>query len=190
MVASRVDVISRPAGQDEAAIWSSDGLGTYSVGPIAAAEAPARGTRIVLHLMEEAKDYAQRHRIEQMVRAQSGHVPVPITLKDKPDAEGEQLADGSALWTRPKSEISEEEYKDFYRSVAGQWDSPALTLHYRAEGRYEYNVLAFVPESRPFDLFDPDRKGRMKLYVRRVFITDEAELLPRYLRFVRGTAPS
>lgn len=190
MVASRVDVISRPAGQDEAAIWSSDGLGTYSVGPIAAAEAPARGTRIVLHLMEEAKDYAQRHRIEQMVRAQSGHVPVPITLKDKPDAEGEQLADGSALWTRPKSEISEEEYKDFYRSVAGQWDSPALTLHYRAEGRYEYNVLAFVPESRPFDLFDPDRKGRMKLYVRRVFITDEAELLPRYLRFVRGLVDS
>ena len=190
MVASKVDVISRRAGQDEAAIWSSDGLGTYTVGAVAADEAPARGTRIVLHLMEEAKDYAQRHRIEQMVRAQSGHVPVPITLKDKPDAEGEQLADGTALWTRPKSEISEEEYKDFYRSVAGQWDAPALTLHYRAEGRYEYNVLAFVPESRPFDLFDPDRKGRMKLYVRRVFITDEAELLPRYLRFVRGLVDS
>ncbi|MFT2568509.1 molecular chaperone HtpG, partial [Escherichia coli] len=73
-----------------------------------------------------AKDYAQRHRIEQMVRAQSGHVPVPITLKDKPDADGEQIADGTALWTRPKSEISEEEYQDFYRSVAGQWDAPAL----------------------------------------------------------------
>ncbi|NKJ01685.1 molecular chaperone HtpG [Novosphingobium sp. SG707] len=190
MVASKVDVISRLAGQDEAAIWSSDGLGTYTVGAVSADEAPARGTRIVLHLMEEAKDYAQRYRIEQMVRAQSGHVPVPITLKDKPDAEGEQLADGTALWTRPKSEISEEEYQDFYRSVAGQWDAPALTLHYRAEGRYEYNVLAFVPESRPFDLFDPDRKGRMKLYVRRVFITDEAELLPRYLRFVRGLVDS
>ncbi|WJS97372.1 molecular chaperone HtpG [Novosphingobium humi] len=190
MVASRVDVISRRAGQDEAAIWSSDGLGTYMIGAIPAEEAPLRGTRIVLHLMEEAKDYAQRYRIEQMVRAQSGHVPVPITLKDKPDAEGEQIADGTALWTRPKSEISEEEYKDFYRSVAGQWDAPALTLHYRAEGRYEYNVLAFVPENRPFDLFDPDRKGRMKLYVRRVFITDEAELLPRYLRFVRGLVDS
>jgi len=190
MVASKVDVISRRAGQDEAAIWSSDGLGTYTVGAVSADEAPARGTRIVLHLMEEAKDYAQRYRIEQMVRAQSGHVPVPIMLKDKPDAEGEQLADGTALWTRPKNEISEEEYKDFYRSVAGQWDAPALTLHYRAEGRYEYNVLAFVPESRPFDLFDPDRKGRMKLYVRRVFITDEAELLPRYLRFVRGLVDS
>ncbi|WDF74041.1 molecular chaperone HtpG [Novosphingobium sp. KACC 22771] len=190
MVASKVDVLSRRAGQDEAAIWSSDGLGTYTIGAVPPEEAPARGTRIVLHLMEEAKDYARRHRIEQMVRAQSGHVPVPITIKDKPDAEGEQIADGTALWTRPKSEISEEEYKDFYRSVAGQWDAPALTLHYRAEGRYEYNVLAFVPESRPFDLFDPDRKGRMKLYVRRVFITDDAELLPRYLRFVRGLVDS
>ena len=190
MVARQVDVISRRAGQDEAAIWSSDGLGTYSVGPVEPDQAPLRGTRIVLHLMDEAKDYADRHRIEQMVRAQSGHVPVPITLKDKPDADGEQVADGTALWTRPKSAISEEEYRDFYRSVAGQWDSPALTLHYRAEGRYEYKVLAFVPESRPFDLFDPDRKGRMKLYVRRVFITDEAELLPRYLRFVRGLVDS
>ena len=190
MVASRVDVLSRRAGQAEASIWSSDGLGTYTVGSIAPEEAPSRGTRIVLHLMDEAKDYAQSARLEQMVRAQSGHVPVPITLKDSPEAEGRQVADGSALWTKPKSEISEEEYKDFYRSVAGQWDAPALTLHYRAEGRYEYNVLAFVPESRPFDLFDPDRKGRMKLYVRRVFITDEAELLPRYLRFVRGLVDS
>jgi molecular chaperone HtpG len=190
MVAGKVDVLSRRAGQDGAAIWSSDGLGTYTVGAVAADEAPARGTRIVLHLLDEAKEYAERHRVEQMVRAQSGHVPVPITLKDTPEAEGQQLADGTALWTRPKSEISPEDYADFYRSVAGQWDAPALTLHYRAEGRYEYNVLAFVPETKPFDLFDPDRKGRMKLYVRRVFITDEAELLPRYLRFVRGLVDS
>jgi molecular chaperone HtpG len=144
----------------------------------------------VLHLLEDAADYAQGPRIEQMVRAQSGHVPVPITVKDKPDADGNQVADGTALWTRPKSAITPEEYKDFYRSVAGQWDDPALTLHYRAEGRHEYSVLAFVPETRPFDLFDPDRKGRMKLYVRRVFITDEAEILPRYLRFVRGLVDS
>ncbi|MFD2782686.1 molecular chaperone HtpG [Novosphingobium pokkalii] len=186
MVAEKVDVISRRAGQDQAAMWSSDGLGTYTIGPVEADQAPARGTRIVLHLLEDAADYAQAPRIEQMVRAQSGHVPVPITVKDKPDADGNQVADGTALWTRPKSAITPEEYKDFYRSVAGQWDDPALTLHYRAEGRHEYSVLAFVPETRPFDLFDPDRKGRMKLYVRRVFITDEAEILPRYLRFVRG----
>jgi molecular chaperone HtpG len=111
-------------------------------------------------------------------------------LKDKADAEPSEIADGTALWTRPKVEVTAEEYTDFYRSVAGQFDSPALTLHYRAEGRYEYNVLAFIPETRPFDLFDPDRKGRMKLYVRRVFITDEAQLLPRYLRFVRGLVDS
>ena len=190
MVAEKVDVISRRAGANEAAVWSSDGLGTYTIAPIAIEDAPARGTRILLHLLEDAKDYAERHRIEQMVRAQSGHVAVPIELKDKPEAEATQLADGTALWTRPKSEISAEEYADFYRSVAGQWDAPALTLHYRAEGRYEYSVLAFVPETKPFDLFDPDRKGRIKLYVRRVFITDEAELLPRYLRFVRGLVDS
>ncbi|MDE2440925.1 MAG: molecular chaperone HtpG [Betaproteobacteria bacterium] len=190
MVAQKVDVISRRAESDEAAVWSSDGLGTYSITPIDAEDAPARGTRVVVHLLEDAKEYAERYRIGQMVRAQSGHVPVPIMLKDKPDAEATQVADGTALWTRPKSEISTEEYTDFYRSVAGQWDSPALTLHYRAEGRYEYSVLAFVPENKPFDLFDPDRKGRMKLYVRRVFITDEADLLPRYLRFVRGLVDS
>jgi molecular chaperone HtpG len=189
MVADRVDVISHRVGQD-AAIWSSDGLGTYSIAPIASEAAPVRGTRIVLHLMEDAHDYAERHRIEQMVKAQSGHVPVVIELKDTPDAEATQVADGTALWTRPKSEIAAEDYTDFYRSVAGHYDAPALTLHYRAEGRYEYAVLAFVPETRPFDLFDPDRKGRMKLYVRRVFITDDAELLPRYLRFVRGLVDS
>jgi molecular chaperone HtpG len=159
MVAKQVDVISRRAGQDEAAIWSSDGLGTYTIAPVALDEAPARGTRIVLHLLDDAHDYAQRHRIEQMVKAQSGHVPVPVELKDTPEAEPATIADGTALWTRPKSEITAEEYQDFYRSVAGQFDAPALTLHYRAEGRYEYSVLAFIPESQPFDLFDPDRKG-------------------------------
>jgi molecular chaperone HtpG len=128
--------------------------------------------------------------VEPKIKAQSGHVPVPIVLKDKPDAEPAQIADGAALWTRPKSEISEEDYTDFYRTSAGQFDTPALTLHYRAEGVHEYNVLAFVPEMRPFDLFDPDRAGRMKLYVRRVFITDEAQILPRYLRFVRGLVDS
>ncbi len=106
------------------------------------------------------------------------------------DEEERQVADGAALWTKAKSDISEEDYADFYRSVAGQFDKPALTLHYRAEGRHEYSVLTFIPETKPFDLFDPDRKGRIKLYVRRVFITDEAEILPRYLRFVRGLVDS
>lgn len=189
MVAEKVDVLSHRPGQ-EPAMWSSDGLGSYTIGPVDPDQAPMRGTRILLHLMEDAWGYADRHRIEQMVRAQSGHVPVPIELKEAADTDATQLADGTALWTRPKSDITPDEYADFYRSVAGQFDAPALTLHYRAEGRYEYSVLAFVPENKPFDLFDPDRKGRMKLYVRRVFITDDAELLPRYLRFVRGLVDS
>jgi molecular chaperone HtpG len=190
MVADRVDVVSHRAGAEGAAIWSSDGLGTYTIAPVDPADAPSRGTRVVLHLKEDASAYSERHTVERTVKAQSGHVPVPIYLQENPDAEAEQIADGAALWTKPKQAVSAEDYTDFYRSIAGQFDEPALTLHYRAEGRNEYSVLAFVPGSKPFDLFDPDRAGRMKLYVRRVFITDDAEILPRYLRFVRGLVDS
>ena len=190
MVAERVDVISRRAGTEEAFHWSSDGKGAYSIAAIPASDAPARGTRVLLHLMEDASSYTQRHTLERIVKAQSGHVPVPISIVEKPGAEPAQIADGAALWTKPKSEISAADYTDFYRSVAGQFDEPALTIHFRAEGRQEYTALAFVPSTRPFDLFDPDRKGRIKLYVKRVFITDDAEILPRYLRFVRGLVDS
>ncbi|MCO5091746.1 molecular chaperone HtpG [Bosea sp. (in: a-proteobacteria)] len=186
MVAAEVEVVSRRAGSDEAWAWSSDGKGEFTVAPVALADAPARGTRVTLRLMDDAKTYAERWTLERIVKEQSGHVPVPIVLVEKPGAEPATLADGAALWTRPKSEISTEEYTDFYRSVAGQYDEPAATIHFRAEGRHEYTALAFVPGARPFDLFDADRKGRIKLYVKRVFITDEAELMPRYLRFVRG----
>ncbi|WFU04352.1 molecular chaperone HtpG (plasmid) [Rhizobium sp. CB3171] len=186
MVADRVDVVSRRAGADHAWLWSSDGKGGYSVSPIDVSEAPSRGTRITLHLMDDAKSYTSRWTIERIVKEQSGHVPVPIRIAEKPGSEATQLTDGTALWTKSKNDITSEEYTDFYRGISGQYDEPALTVHFRAEGRHEYSALAFVPNSQPFDLFDPDRKGRMKLYVKRVFITDEAELLPRYLRFVRG----
>ena len=190
MVADKVDVFSRRAGADVAAHWASDGLGSYTIQLVDPAEAPARGTRIVLHLKEEAASYAEQFTAQRIITAQSGHVPVPIFLKDKPDGEEKQIADGAALWTRSRSDITAEEYADFYRSTAGQFDEPALTLHYRAEGLHEYSVLAFLPSVRPFDLFDPDRAGRMKLYVRRVFITDEAQIVPRYLRFMRGLVDS
>ena len=190
MVTDKVDVFSRRAGGGTAARWSSDGLGTYTVEPADIAEAPPHGTRVTLHLKEEAAHYTERFTTQRLIKSQSGHVPVPIFLKEKPDGEAEQVADGAALWMKPKGDISTEDYADFYRSVAGQFDQPSLTLHYRAEGRHEYSVLAFIPEMKPFDLFDPDRHGRMKLYVRRVFITDEAEILPRYLRFVRGLVDS
>ena len=190
MVASKVEVTSRRAGSDEAWLWSSDGKGAFSVAPVALEAAPARGTRVVLHLTDDAKTYAERWTLERIVKEQSGHVPVPISFVEKPGAEVTSLSDGAALWTRAKSEITPQEYTDFYRSVAGQYDDPALTVHFRAEGRHEYTALAFVPGARPFDLFDADRKGRIKLYVKRVFITDDAELLPRYLRFVRGVVDS
>ncbi|MBB4273216.1 molecular chaperone HtpG [Rhizobium mongolense] len=186
MVAERVDVVSRRAGADEAWLWSSDGRGSYSVSPVDVVDAPPRGTRIILHLMEDAKTYTSRWSVERIVKEQSGHVPVPITMIEKPGAEAIQLTDGTALWTRSKSDISAEEYTDFYRGISGQYDEPAVTVHFRAEGRHEYSALAFVPGSQPFDMFDPHRKGRMKLYVKRVFITDDTELMPRYLRFVRG----
>ena len=186
MVADRVDVVSRLAGADEAWTWSSDGKGSYTVSQVDLADAPKRGTRVTLHLLEDAKTYTSRWTVERIVKEQSGHVPVPIDLVEKPGGEASRITDGSALWTRSKNEITKEEYADFYRGISGQYDEPALTVHFRAEGRHEYTALAFVPGSQPFDLFDPDRKGRMKLYVKRVFITDDADLLPRYLRFVRG----
>jgi molecular chaperone HtpG len=190
MVADRVDVVSRRAGSDEATLWSSDGKGSYTVAPFTIEEAPGRGTQVVLHLMEDAASYTERYTLERIVKSQSGHVPVPVSLIEKLGAEPQEVADGAALWVKQRNEITSEEYTDFYRSVAGQFDEPALTVHFRAEGRHEYTTLAFVPGSTPFDLFDPDRHGRMKLYVKRVFITDAAEILPRYLRFVRGLVDS
>ncbi|MBY3049909.1 molecular chaperone HtpG [Rhizobium laguerreae] len=187
MVTERVDVVSRRAGTQEAWTWTSDGKGSYSVSPATSlTEAPSRGTRIVLHLMEDAKQYTARWTVERIVKEQSGHVPVAIRLVEKPGKEPVQITDGTALWTKPKSDVSKEEYTDFYRGVSGQYDEPALTVHFRAEGRQEYTALAFIPGTQPFDMFDPERKGRMKLYVKRVFITDDADLLPTYLRFVRG----
>ncbi len=190
MVADRVEVLSRRAGSDVAWRWSSDGKGAFDVSPLGLAEAPARGTRVVLHLLDDAKSYAERATVERLIRAQSGHVPVPIAIVDKPGAAPAEIADGAALWTKPKSEIKPADYTDFYRAQAGMFDEPALTIHYRAEGRQDYTALLFVPGTRPFDLFDPDRAGRIRLYVKRVFITDDAEILPRYLRFVRGLVDS
>ena len=140
--------------------------------------------------MEDAKSYTERATVERLVRAQSGHVPVPIAIVEKPGAELAEITDGAALWAKPKSSITPADYTDFYRSIAGQFDEPALTIHFHAEGRHDYTSLLFVPGARPFDLFDPDRKGRIKLYVKRVFITDDADILPRYLRFVRGLVDS
>jgi molecular chaperone HtpG len=185
MVADHVEVFSRRAGSSEAFLWKSDGKGTFSIAPLELDEAPVHGTRVVLHLNDASKDYLESYRIEKIVREHSSALTAPIELVEAKDAEARQLSDGAALWTKPKNAITAEEYTEFYRTLAGQFDEPALTVHWRAEGRHEYTVLAFIPSSQPFDLFDPARRGRAKLYVRHVLITDEAEVLPRWLRFVR-----
>ncbi|WP_459664871.1 ATP-binding protein, partial [Novosphingobium sp. 11B] len=126
MVAGKVEVVSRRAGEDEAASWASDGSGTYTIAQVDPAAAPLRGTRVTLTLLDEARSYAELYTIERIVKAQSGHVPVPIFVEETgSEEEARQLADGAALWARSKSDISEDEYADFYRSVAGQFDKPA-----------------------------------------------------------------
>jgi molecular chaperone HtpG len=185
MVADEVVVETRRAGAGEAWRWSSDGKGAYTIAPLALESAPARGARVILHLNDASAEYLDSARLERIVREHSGAVAVPIDLVEKPGAEPRRVADGAAIWAKPKSEIKPEEYAEFYRSLAGQFDEPALTVHWRAEGRHEYSALAFIPGSRPFDLFDPARKGRNKLYVRRVLITQDTDLLPGWLRFVR-----
>ncbi len=185
MVAERIDVETRRAGTNEAHLWSSDGKGTFSIAPLALEAAPPRGTRVILRLQEQAGEYLEPARVEQILREHSSAITVPIVLIESLGKEPRRLTDGSALWSRPKSAISAEDYAEFYRSLCGQFDEPALTLHWRAEGRHEYTVLAFVPGSRPFDLFDASRKGRGKLYVRHVLVAEDAEILPGWLRFVR-----
>ena len=185
MVAERIDVETRRAGTNEAHLWSSDGKGTFSIAPLALEAAPPRGTRVILRLQEQAGEYLEPARVEQILREHSSAITVPIVLIELLGKEPRRLTDGSALWSRPKSAISAEDYAEFYRSLCGQFDEPALTLHWRAEGRHEYTVLAFVPGSRPFDLFDASRKGRGKLYVRHVLVAEDAEILPGWLRFVR-----
>jgi molecular chaperone HtpG len=190
MVASAVEVISRGAGGEEAWRWRSDGQGTFTIDAAPLEEAPARGTRVVLTLAEDAKDYAERTTVERVVAEYSAHVPVPIVLKLEAGEADKTLADGTAVWRKSKSSVTPEEYAEFYGYVSGQYDEPALSIHYKAEGRNEYSVLLFVPSMAPFDLFEPERKGRLRLYVRRVFITGDADILPAWLRFVRGVIDS
>ncbi len=185
MVADLVEVATRRAGESEAWLWSSQGKGTYSIAPLASADAPQVGARVTLHLNAESDEFLEPWRIESIVREHSGAVSTPIDLIEEPGKEPRRIADGVALWTKPRSEITPDQYTDFYRQLSGAFDEPALVAHWRAEGRTEYTVLAFVPGARPFDLFEPSRKSASKLYVRRVLISRDVELLPAWLRFVR-----
>src|SRR5215469_9617088 len=191
MVADRIVVTSRRAGESEAWTWSSSGGSGFEVAPASEEDAKrvTRGTEIVLHLKEGAKKYLETYEIERIVGAYSDNIQFSILLVPE-EGEPRQINSASALWQRPKSELKPEDYAQAYKQVANTFDEPAMTLHYRAEGRYSYVVLLFAPSTKPFDLFDPERKGRVKLYVRRVFITEDADLLPAYLRFIRGVIDS
>jgi molecular chaperone HtpG len=187
MVADRIVVESRRAGARDGWTWSSSGSSGFEIAITDGA--PARGTNIILHLKAETAKYLEPFEIERIVRSYSDNIQFPIELLDE-KGEPRQINSASALWQRPKSELKAEDYTQAYKSIAGAFDEPAMTLHYRAEGRYSYAVLLFAPSTKPFDLFDPARKGKIKLYVRRVFITDDADLLPPYLRFMRGVIDS
>jgi molecular chaperone HtpG len=186
MVAEKVEVLSRKAGETQGWHWVSDGKGEFTIEP--SPDVP-RGAKIVVHLREGEDDYLDPARLRRIVKTYSDHIGLPIILNE--GGKDETINTASALWTRPRSEITAEQYKEFYHHVGHSFDDPWLTLHNKAEGVLEYTSLLFIPSTKPFDLFEPERKSRVKLYVRRVFITDEAtELLPAYLRFLRGIVDS
>ncbi len=191
MVADRIVVTSRRAGTDEVWTWSSSGGSGFEIAPASEDDARrvTRGTEIVLHLKPDAKKYLETYEIERIVGAYSDNIQFPILLVPE-EGEPRQINSASALWQRSKSELKPEDYTQAYKSIAGAFDEPAMTLHYRAEGRQSYAVLLFAPSTKPFDLFEPTRKGHVKLYVRRVFISDDADLLPAWLRFIRGVIDS
>ncbi|MBR0907452.1 molecular chaperone HtpG [Bradyrhizobium liaoningense] len=191
MVAEKIVVVSRRAGESDVWTWTSSGGSGFEIARASDEDAArvARGTEIVLHLKDDAKKYLETYEIERIVGAYSDNILFPIELVPG-EGEPRQINSASALWQRSKSELTAEDYKKAYQQIASAFDDPAMTLHYRAEGRYSYAVLLFAPSAKPFDLFEPNRKGRVKLYVRRVFITDDADLLPGYLRFIRGVVDS
>ncbi len=200
MVADRVEVISRAYGSDQAFKWASDGHEKYT---IEEAQRDACGTTITLFLNDEGKEYANRWQIEQLVKQYSDHIAYPIfltysqnTYDDKYNVTGtetktEQINTAAALWTRSKSELTEKDYNEFYKNNYYDSDDPLFYLHTKAEGATEYTTLFFIPSKAPFDMYHADYKPGVKLYVKRVYITDDdKELLPAYLRFVRGIIDS
>jgi len=195
IVADRVTLETRRAGltAEHGVRWESDGSGEYSLETV---ERPSHGTTVTLHLREDADEFLDGFRLRSIIRKYSDHVPLPIHMPK--EAEGEEEAEGdevvnraSALWARPKDEITDEEYTEFYKHVGHDFEEPLAWSHNKVEGNYEYTSLLFVPKRAPFDLWDREQRHGIKLYVRRVFIMDDAEqLMPNYLRFVRGVIDS
>jgi molecular chaperone HtpG len=184
MVADKVEVHTLKAGQDQGYSWQSDGQSGYEINASSARDTV--GTTVVLHLKKEAKEFLEDIRIQTLVKKYSDHIAYAIRLV-KDDQTSEVINSVEALWTKPAKDITQEQYNNFYQNHSGQYDTPFLTLHNKAEGAVEFTNLLFLPSQKPFDLFDPERKTKVQLYVNRVFITDELkDLIPEWLRFVRG----
>ncbi|WP_341751129.1 molecular chaperone HtpG [Candidatus Tisiphia endosymbiont of Piscicola geometra] len=189
MVADSITVTSRKAGEEKAYVWQSDGLGEYIVDDFA--HDFTRGTEVVIHVKLEEDSYIDHFRLKHIVKSYSDHIAIPIYFFDESTNNEIQLNSASALWTRPKSDLTFEQYKEFYKALSYSMDDPWLTIHNKNEGTVEFTNLLFIPSTKTFDLFHPDRKRRVKLYIKRVFISDEnVDLIPSYLRFLRGVVDS
>ncbi len=187
MVADKVEVTTKRAGEEQAYKWVSDGVDGFE---ITEAERDKFGTDIKLYLKEDAKDYVDTIYLRHIIRTYSDHINYPIVL-DLGKAGEETVNTGSALWTQNKAEITDEQYNEFYHHISRNFDTPWMRLHFKAEGSIEYTGLLFIPSEAPYDLFQPDRQQSLKLYVNRVFISDKVEdLMPSYLRFVKGIIDS
>src|SRR6202167_3655062 len=200
MVADRVEVVSRKAGEDKAWRWISDGKTGFDIEP---AERSVAGTTVLLHLNEEGQQYANSWRLKEIVKKYSNHIAFPIFFTyDKSEWDEaekksvkkritEQINTASALWRRSKSELKDEDYKELYKSITDDWEDPMFWIHTKAEGSLDYTTLFYVPSKAPLDLYQAEYKTGVKLYVKRVFIMDDSkDLLPQYLRFVRGVIDS
>lgn len=187
MIAERVQVKSRKAGENQAFAWESDGKGQFTITP---SDKQNRGTEITLFVKDDAVEYLDKHKLEWIAKSYSDHISFPIFITDAENVRA-QVNAASAIWARPKSDITPEQYHEFYRATAHLPGEPFLTLHTHAEGTLEYNSLLFIPGMKPMDLFSPERRARVKLYVKRVFITEDGvDLIPAYLRFLRGVIDS
>ena len=184
MVADKVEVVSRKAGTSKSSIWESDGQSGFSINN--SEDEQVVGTKIILHLKKDAKEFATTDKIKSLIKKYSDHISVPINIKEA-DGEIEQANSATAIWTKATSEISAEEYKEFYNSTFGTFDEPFATLHNKSEGTLEFTNLLFIPKTAPFDLFDPERKTKINLYINRVFISNDLEgVIPTWLRFIKG----
>ena len=184
MVADKVEVVSRKAGNTQCSSWESDGQSGFSISN--SEEEQAVGTKIRLSLKRDAKEFSDPDKIKALIKKYSDHISFPINIKET-DGEIEQVNSATAIWTKSASEISKEEYKEFYNSTFGAFDEPFATLHNKSEGTLEFTNLLFIPKTAPFDLFDPERKTKINLYINRVFISNDLDgVIPTWLRFIKG----